>query len=157
DRGRVDDQVIFALIGDLDRVSAELLAEVRRAQSGPVPDPDLGPFADQRPDYGPGGAGGPEDERTTPLGRLGERVEEPGRVGVVGVDLAVDEGEGVGGADLTGGLRWIVGDRKRRSLMWDGDIGADEPLARHRVDHRLEAVRRHVDRLVAPLGGEAEV
>ena len=76
DRGRVDDQLEVGLVGLGDRPAPELSAEVRRAELGPVPDLDLGPLADQRPDHGAGGAAGAEDQGPTPLGRVGQGVEQ---------------------------------------------------------------------------------
>ena len=51
----------------------------------------------------------------------------------------------------------VVGDRERRQLVRNGDVDADEALARHRANPRVEVLRRHLDRLVGPLVGQAEL
>ncbi len=72
-----------------DRSPPELGGERLRPRRRPVPDEHLHPGLHERVDDRPGAAAGAQDERGAPgpRGRR-QRREEPGRVGVVGVDRA---------------------------------------------------------------------
>ena len=89
------------------------------------------PALAQGPDAGSRRAAGTEHERAAsrPGGSASAR-EQPGGVGVLGLDPAVGEAERVGGADLARRRGSSIGDRQRGELVRDGDVDPGEPVAR---------------------------
>jgi hypothetical protein len=106
DGGGVDDDVEGGL-GEgvlLDGLGAGLAGELLRGLGGAVEDEDFGAAVAQAEDGGAGGPAGPEDEDlgATEGDALFERADDAGDVGVEAVELAVEQADGVDGADLGG-------------------------------------------------------
>src|SRR3954453_772716 len=140
----------------LDRRNAEIRREAPGALGAPVPHEALRSHVAQRVRGGARAAARAEDERGARR-RVGERIEEAGRVGVVGPDRAVGaERQRVRRADRRGVVRAVRGDGERRLLVGDRHVEADEPRRRHRRDGLGERVRLDRDRLVGELAVEPD-
>ena len=163
DRGAVDQQVV---VGQRQRLAADAAALVGDAElggqrlgprGGPVPHRHRRTGVAERPDGGARGAAGAQDQGPAPAGGLGKRGDQAAGVGVLGLDSGVREGERVRGADRARSGRNAVGNRQRRELVRDGDVDPGEALIPERAHPVREILGRHLDRLIAPLVGEAEL
>ena len=141
DRCAIDEQVSW--LGPADRARIQIARQRLGALVGAVPHQHLPrPLLAQRPHRCAGASACTEHERAQPTRRARQRGDQSGSVGVLGGDRSVGrEGERVRRADRAGDLARAVGQRERRLLVRDRDVGAEKAGAPERPHRRVEQRR----------------
>ena len=169
-RGAVDDQLVPRgprLLGGhrsepaLGRCAVPAPARSRTSSPArlprPVPDGDRGTLSGQCPDRRPRRSTGPEDEcASSPSTGPGSAASRP-VASVFAARMRPSAKLSVLAAPISCAARGLVRHRQGRLLVRNRHVDPDEAIPGQRTDQLRESSGLHVDGLIAPLVGQAEL